>query len=53
MATPRRLRSLVNEGGNRNRSFAVDLAGRLDGILATLTSTFTVTTRARAPPVRS
>jgi Flp pilus assembly protein TadD len=29
VATPGRLRYLSNEGGNRNRSFAVDLAGRV------------------------
>ncbi len=35
LATPQRLRSLTNEGGNRNRSFAVELAGRVsngDGV---------------------
>jgi Tfp pilus assembly protein PilF len=29
VATPQRLRSLTNEGGSDNRSFAVDLAGRV------------------------
>jgi Flp pilus assembly protein TadD len=29
VATPRRLRSLVNEGGDRHQSFAVHLAGRV------------------------
>jgi len=29
LATPRKLRALVNEGGNRNHSFAVDLSGRV------------------------